>query len=968
MGVLKSRNFLKTVLLAALTVLLTISFASCGESSSKKSSKAGLEINSSYIPAPLSNDDDWVTSTNIYQVFVDRFGGNLKGVEAKVPYLKSLGVKTIWLMPIFEAQHDHGYDTTNYYQIASNYGSNSDLKDLVKVAHEAEIRVILDLVLNHCGTQHPWFADSDPNVRKDHWFIWKNSDWGWDDSWNNSQSGYYPNATFFRDPYAHYDRNGNGDPHDDDYYFSLFGNPMEQTMPDLNFNDPTARAEIMNEAESIMKFWIDETGVDGYRCDAVRYLVEEGQGNQKDRHATHDIWQDLRARLTAHAPGTILLAEAPTENWDQMMSYYGYDYWPIDGDQDANNGNIDYDNVTPEFHAAFHFGYQGTLVAAARDNWWPGNLFNDLYAVQGKLPQGTQDCIFLSNHDKFAGDRVATQLDNNTAKIKMASALYLTLSGAPTMYYGEEYGMQNGGDYNPEKPDDQIRQPMDWSEVERQEKEEWSVLNHYKRMLTLRNHYDALRGGITYFTPVYDGGGWTSINSGGKIAAFTREYYGEKIVVIHNFSDDNINAHVDLTSGGSLTIADGTSVTKIMGAAGGDTTATSSNKTWFNVGNVPGKTSMILFLGDISGYVVPALGTYYTYYNAVTIDNTDSWYFRGTPNSWGVTEMTFNAAENRYELEVTFGTDNPRYKISHSGDEQNWSEAYPSQDKLVTDGPGRYLVMFDAASKTPSHQKIIEDTYSISGTVVDDTGAPFSGVTVSAGSKQASTDASGNYTISGLVDGQYTVNPSLPGVIFIPESRQVTISGSNVGDIDFEEEYIQLYTISGTVIDKDGARLADVLVTNGSQSATTNGNGDYTITDVPSGTYQITASKDKYTFEPASRQVTITNTNEWGIDFEGTFQESKDLTVHYIEMGYSQTIYVHTWNGLSGRYPLGYEGHINNAHWWTGVMKDVPDTFSFCFVNESNNWDGTNRHYDRSIHGDVIFIKPGDPVIYTTRP
>ena len=141
--------------------------------------------------------------------------------------------------------------------------------------------------MNHCGTNHPWFSSPNSSERKDNWFIWANSDLGWPDSWEDYKAGYFPGATWFKDPQSDLDRDHNGRHDDDDYYFSLFG-AGATTMPDLNFNDATSKADILDEFENVMKFWIEETDVDGFRCDAVRYLVENGRGNQKDLYEQKD--------------------------------------------------------------------------------------------------------------------------------------------------------------------------------------------------------------------------------------------------------------------------------------------------------------------------------------------------------------------------------------------------------------------------------------------------------------------------------------------------------------------------------------------------------------------------------------------------------------------------------------------------------------------------------------------------------
>ncbi|MGA1842759.1 MAG: alpha-amylase family glycosyl hydrolase, partial [bacterium] len=648
----RNKNFKRpfALILVFFFVFITLfSFSACQPASENEKpviesedSGVDLEVSEERGPAVASyKDPNWVKGTNIYEIFVNRFGTNLQGVTQKIDYLEKLGIKTIWLMPIFTAMNDHGYDTINYYDIDSRYGTIDGLKSLVEAAHDKGIMIILDLVMNHCGTKHPWFSSPNDSERKDNWFIWAGSDLGWPDSWEDQKAGYFPSATWFQDPYRSLDRDHNGNQNDDDYYFSLFGDSGGATMPDLNFNDTNSKAEILNEFENIMKFWIQKTDVDGFRCDAVRYLVENGKGKQKDQPETHSIWKDLRSRLARIKPGAILLAEAPTETADQMIEYYG-------------NGD--------EFHTAFHFNLQGRLMNCLKNERRPSDLLKELYAIQGRLPEGTQDTIFLSNHDRFAGDRVATQLNGNTAKIKGIASLYLLLSGNPAIYYGEEIGMANGpGNY-----DEPVRQPMDWDEVQKQEDDPDSTLNHYVRLLKLRNNYDALREGITYFVPTHSNDGWDGMYSESKTLSIIREFYGEKILVTHNFSSNNQTVHVNLNESG-LTFPPGTEAHAIM-SGGNYAPVSDSNKTYYSLGTVYGFTTRAIFLGDISRYKDPN-GKYLTYENIFP----DSWYFRGTPNNWEATLMELND-QGLWTTVQTFGGDNPRFKISHYKD--NWNEAY----------------------------------------------------------------------------------------------------------------------------------------------------------------------------------------------------------------------------------------------------------------------------------------------------
>lgn len=528
----------------------------------------------------LSQDSSWVTQTNIYQVFVEKFGGTLKGVESHLDHLQYLGVKTIWLMPVFESMSDHGYDTTNYYAIKTNYGSINDLRDLVKAANEKGMKVILDLVINHAGSNHPWFSSNNLAERKDRWFTWSSNDKGWPEPWGGGD-------TWSHDPLSNLDRDHNGNDHDDDFFYTVFGS----TMPDLNYNDVVTRKELIDEFTKVMQFWIKETGVAGFRCDAVRYLVENGPdpNARKDQPETHKIWKTLRANLKEIDPQAILLAEAPTETYEQMRSYYG------SGD---------------EFHTAFHFMYQGVLMSTLIHERRPSNLLKDLYAIQSSLPAGTQDTIFLSNHDSFAGARAASQLGGNIAKMKSVASLYLLLSGNPAIYYGEEIGMQGAGS------DSALRQPMDFTSAANQKADPDSLLNHYTRLLRVRNRYEALRGGITYFVKSSDGG-WDCMDCEANRMAIIREYFGEKILVVHNFTSNNLDVHLDLTKlSTGLDIPDGTPVNPLMGG-GNFPNINSSNKSFYPLGTLFGFTTKVLFLGDIPQKYRDAMNNYLTYESAL---------------------------------------------------------------------------------------------------------------------------------------------------------------------------------------------------------------------------------------------------------------------------------------------------------------------------------------------------------------
>jgi alpha-amylase len=547
----------------------------------------------------------WHTQTVIYQVFVEKFSTqkSLKGVKDNLNYLQDLGVKTIWLMPVFEAMSDHGYDTTNYYKIAARYGTEQDLKDLSQAAHERGMRIVLDLVINHTGTMHPWFSSTNGTERKDKWYIWANRDLGWDDPWKYNPATNTPKRTWFKDPFADFDRNGDGNAHNDDFYYSVFGDGDQEirdgagtvvgiggTMPDLNYNDAAAKDEIVAEIKKVMEHWLTNTKVDGFRCDAVRYLSEFGAGNQAEQGRTHEVWKNFRAWLDLKHPEAILLAEAPTETYAQMRTYYG------SGD---------------EFHSAFHFKLPYLLISAPRTGSRPNNFFGELYEIQSHLPAKAQDVLFLSNHDQFAGDRVASQLGGDIAKVKSAGSLYLLLSGNPSIYYAEELAALGVGS------DSAIREPLDWSTIRTQSFDEDSVLNHYKRLLALRNQYAALRGGATYFAHSHysSDNRWDNNQSDtAKITTIVRELAGEKILVVHNFGDENERIHVSLDST-SLSIPNGAAAYSLMGSVPVEAVS-AVNRNFYDLGTVPPKCSAAVYFGDIAPYKLPS-GFFTTYENAL---------------------------------------------------------------------------------------------------------------------------------------------------------------------------------------------------------------------------------------------------------------------------------------------------------------------------------------------------------------
>ena len=269
---------------------------------------------------PMSQDQLWYKDAIIYQVHVRTFYdtnadgiGDFRGLAQKLDYLQELGVNAIWLMPFFPSPlRDDGYDIAEYRSVHSSYGNLDDFKTFLEAAHERGIRVIVELVLNHTSDQHPWFQESRKsrdNPKRD-WYVWSDTD-----------TKYQGVRIIFVDTEL---SNWAWDPVSKEYYWHRFFSHQ----PDLNYDNPAVREEMW----SVVKFWV-ELGVDGFRLDAVPYLVEREGTSCENLPETHAVLKELRAKLDQHYPGKMLLAEA--NQWPaDLCAYFGQ------GD---------------EFHMAFHF-------------------------------------------------------------------------------------------------------------------------------------------------------------------------------------------------------------------------------------------------------------------------------------------------------------------------------------------------------------------------------------------------------------------------------------------------------------------------------------------------------------------------------------------------------------------------------------------------------------------------------------
>lgn len=449
----------------------------------------------------------WWNDTVFYEIFVRSFFdsdgngiGDFNGITAKLNYLNDgnpatttdLGVTGIWLMPINPSPSYHGYDVTDYYSVNPDYGTMDDFKNMLKEAHKRGIRVIIDMVLNHTSSQDPWFIGSwDPASPYHNWYIWTDTNPGYNGPWG--QPVWYPSHN--------------------EYYYALFWDQM----PDLNYKNPTVTAEMDN----VVKFWLD-AGVDGFRLDAARHLIENG-AQQVNTDATHAWYQQFRTFYKGINSNAVTIGELAGEDAGVMASY-------TQGDQ---------------LDLAFDFGLADAFVKSAKEGK-AGTALGQV-KISYKLIPPLQFAPFLTNHDQ---NRLMTQLNNDPDKVKMAASMLLTSPGVPFIYYGEEIGLEG------QKPDEDIRRPMQWStekysgfstalpwrsigpnweeyNVANETTDTNSILSYYRTLIQIRNEHAALRVGDL-----------NAVHSDNPaLYTILRVNQEEMVLVMVNLSDSPVNGY-----------------------------------------------------------------------------------------------------------------------------------------------------------------------------------------------------------------------------------------------------------------------------------------------------------------------------------------------------------------------------------------------------------------------------------------
>jgi alpha-amylase len=427
--------------------------------------------------------------------------GDLKGLTQQLDYLKDLGIKGIWLMPITaSADGDHGYATTDFRAIEPAYGTLEDFDELLRQAHARGMGVIMDYVINHSARAHPLFvsAQTGPASPFYDWFVWeKDAPAGWDiwgkNPWTSTAAG---------------------------HYFGTFG----PHMPDFNFRNPA----VLAYHQDSLRFWLNR-GLDGYRLDAVPHLVENNAKDWNDQPESRRLTGELMALITAY-PQRHVVCEA---------------------------------TANPQVYAApdicgsaFAFGLERNIVQAAKGDKKAIQAVADYFTT---APQTM--ATFVANHDIFAGVRLWDQMRGNRAQYKLAAASYLLQPGTPFIYYGEEIGMAGLVGLPGDEP---LRAPMSWAadtrrggftsgtpfrpvspnvtryNVAAQLADPHSLLAFYKSMLALRNNLPSLASG-SYDAPQVQG----------RVMAYRRTLGAESTLVVTNYGKKSARIRLDQLAPGA---------------------------------------------------------------------------------------------------------------------------------------------------------------------------------------------------------------------------------------------------------------------------------------------------------------------------------------------------------------------------------------------------------------------------------
>ncbi len=495
-----SRSIIKTSILQSTTkylVCLTILLGIVGGCQNTKKPKVENK-------PKVESKDLKIQDRVFYSIFIRSFFdsngdgiGDIDGITLKLDYLQRLGINGLWLSPFHPSDSYHKYDVKSYTQVDPEYGTLEDFKNLIEEAHERDMVVVMDLVINHTDDNHKWFQKAlvgDDYYRQ--FYHWKKKE-----------------QITEKEEHWHSQPPDGGVNNSDELFYGFFW----KGMPDLNYDYEPVRDEV----KKIAKYWI-EFGVDGFRLDAALHIypfyTKDGEQNM---WKSISWWQEFSTYVKSLKPNAFLVGEV----------------WESDAIASEFSKNA-LDN--------FNFALSGKVLEILKKEkddgkvaQWLANYRDEIKAVRPDYV----DATFLSNHDQ---NRIASELKGDTAKLKLAASILMTLPGTPFLYYGEEIGMKGV------KPDEQIREPMPWYEpgtiingqttwrqiihnfpektksAAAQWKDANSLLNHYKELIFIRKTQPALTTGDF---------SWLSFDNQPKpLFGYMRKLENKIFFIFHNLS------------------------------------------------------------------------------------------------------------------------------------------------------------------------------------------------------------------------------------------------------------------------------------------------------------------------------------------------------------------------------------------------------------------------------------------------
>jgi len=526
-----------------LVILLALGFFSCGPTAQVKETQ----------------QKKWWKEAIVYQIYPRSFKdtdgdgiGDIKGIIEELDYIKSLGVTAIWLNPIYESPNfDNGYDVSDYRAIAEEYGGMEAFDTLLEEMHKRDLKIIMDIVVNHSSWEHPWFKasrSSRDNPYRDYYHWWP------------AEKG-KPNYR-----YSLFDDKGDAWAYDsitDAYYLHYFA----KQQPDLNWSNPKVKEEVID----ILKFW-SEKGVDGFRLDAFQFAAKDTtfpkfpEGYEKDFIQYYAMQEGLHDYLKLM--------------YDEVFSKYNVMSVAEGAGRNFKEAHELVDADRNELSMAYAFD----AVDLPNKEGYSPKIFKEVFTKwDNEFSEKGWISIFLSNHDQA---RLVSRFTDDTDEFRAVSAkmlhtFLLSMRGTPYLYYGDELGMTNiyfdaieqyddistinsykktlseGGD-----PDaflkraskfsrDNGRTPMQWDATEKggftsgtpwlpvnentktinvvaQNEDSNSILNHFRAMTALRTS-----------NPVLIYGDYELLDTEDQIYAYLRSYEGQKVLVVLNYSKED---------------------------------------------------------------------------------------------------------------------------------------------------------------------------------------------------------------------------------------------------------------------------------------------------------------------------------------------------------------------------------------------------------------------------------------------